>query len=225
MKIRSVIAAQAVRYRRFDRQLGWAPEVLQALQAQYGFVVMPEISDVFPKEPNPDKPIVFSRGRFARNGQVKLIDHLQIYELAAVAITSTSTEDSDFFLDDAAEWAMKTFDVTITEITSTRMYVSQLEVEFEKPLPDLLPVLRQTAEMINDLRLTYSASPLKYSLTGLTISYDPYEAKAPAPTNFMIDRRVGFPHDKNLFFCQAPLKTEDHIRLLEEFEQSLIACL
>src|SRR6266851_7231743 len=223
MKIRSVIAAQAVRYRKFDRQLGWGPEVVQALQAKYNFVVLPELSDLFPKEPDPDKPVVFSHGRFVRDGQVKLIDHLQIYQLAAGAVTSTSTDDSDFFLDDAAEWAIKTFDVTVTDVIATRVYVSQLEVEFEKPLPDLLPVLSQTAEKINGLRLNYGASPLPYSLTGLTLGYDANESKAPAPVPFIIERRASFPHDKNLFFCQAPLTTSDHIRLLEEFEQSLLA--
>jgi hypothetical protein len=223
MKIRSVIAAQAVRYRKFDRQLGWGPEVIQALQAKYNFLVLPELSDLFPREPDPDKPLVFSHGRFVRDGQVKLIDHLQIYQLAAGAVTSTSTDDSDFFLDDAAEWAIKTFDVTVTDVIANRIYVSQLEVEFERPLPELLSALSQTAEKINRLRLNYGAPPLNYSLTGLTLAYDPYESKAPAPATFIIDRRANFPHDKNLFFCQAPLTTNDHILLLEEFEQSLLA--
>jgi hypothetical protein len=222
VKVRSVIAAQAVRYRKFDAQLGWGLEVLNALQAKYAFLVMPQPADIFQAQPDPDKPIVFSRGRFVRDGQVKLIDHLQIYQLAAAAVTSTSTDDSDFFLDDAAEWAVKTFNVTLTDIVSTRIYVSQLEVEFERPIPDLFPALQSVAEEISTLRLNYNAPPLKYSLAGLTLAYDLYESKPPAPASFIIERRASFPYDTNLFFCQAPLTTNDHIRVLEQFERTLL---
>ncbi len=41
------------------------------------------------------------------------------------------------------------------------------------------------------------------------------------PTNFLIERRVGVPYERNRYFSQANTTTEKHLELLEQIERSV----
>jgi hypothetical protein len=39
--------------------------------------------------------------------------------------------------------------------------------------------------------------------------------------DFLIERRAGEPYSKNRYFSSAPLRTIDHVRVLEQIEKSI----
>jgi hypothetical protein len=41
------------------------------------------------------------------------------------------------------------------------------------------------------------------------------------PPKFILERRAGIPFDKERYYSSAPIKTQDHITLLEEIERSI----
>jgi hypothetical protein len=58
---------------------------------------------------------------------------------------------------------------------------------------------------------------LKYELTNFTIDFDQLARKHPLG-RFSIQRRDNTPFSENKYYSDAPLPTELHIKLLEQFE-------
>jgi len=63
---------------------------------------------------------------------------------------------------------------------------------------------------------------LKYELASFSISYDLLTRKH-ALGSFSIQRRDNTPFSENKYFSDAPLPTDLHIKLLEQFEADLVA--
>jgi hypothetical protein len=61
---------------------------------------------------------------------------------------------------------------------------------------------------------------LKYDLAILSIDYDQLTRKHPLG-RFSIQRRDNAPFSENKYFSDAPLPTDIHIQLLEQFEKDL----
>jgi len=61
---------------------------------------------------------------------------------------------------------------------------------------------------------------LKYDLSILSIDYDQLTRKHPLG-RFSIQRRDNTPFSENKYFSDAPLPTDVHLRLLEQFERDL----
>jgi hypothetical protein len=61
---------------------------------------------------------------------------------------------------------------------------------------------------------------LKYDLAILSIDYDQLTRKHPLG-KFSIQRRDNTPFSENKYFSDAPLPTDIHIQLLEQFEKDL----
>jgi hypothetical protein len=46
-------------------------------------------------------------------------------------------------------------------------------------------------------------------------------SKLPLLLDFRVERRVGAPYDQNVYYSGAPLRTADHVAVLEEFERAM----
>ena len=61
---------------------------------------------------------------------------------------------------------------------------------------------------------------MRYDLAVLSIDYDQLTRKHPLG-RFSIQRRDNTPFSENKYFSDAPLPTDVHIQLLEQFEKDL----
>ncbi len=57
--------------------------------------------------------------------------------------------------------------------------------------------------------------------TGILIAIDPEEVRIPIQ-RFSIERREGAAFRENKYFSAAPVQTDLHLRVLEEFERAML---
>ncbi len=227
MELISISLGQAVRLFQASSPIGGAylPDVVAKFKERYGFLDGPTTTEEF----DISKGIGFGHGKFQVNPRVLpgglgyseiIIDSLKIFNDGFVVATEGFVEDADTFLDDVMDWAPKEFRSRILKDPPMRYsYGSHVEVEFFGSLDLMFPLVNSlNKQMVDNLR-RYGSLPPEYEFSGFSLQCDTVKAGSPTPGAFIFERRAQHPFSSNVYFSSAPLKTEDHLKLLEELEK------
>ncbi len=191
-------------------------DILSGLQQRYTFSKSPQHLLDFNKE----NALEFQAGTF-RRGAEGILCGLQIYSNGLIGDTISSTDDSEAFLEDLAKWLATEHKLPIPPTAIVRkFYVSQLYVQSKASLSMINPKLIELANKITAQALTVDGKPRSFAVSGLSFWTDDFgQREAPAP--FKFERRYGVPPDQNEYFSMAPLRTQEHLRALDELEAIL----
>lgn len=184
------------------------PEVAAKLIQRYSFAKYPTMDDL-------QKDVFgFHLGKF-RDVQ---INELGIYNDGIIVAARCNTKLLDNFIEDLFEWAKEEVGlVTIPQIKSEKHFESALIVQSTVDLAAAVSPNKMQADLISSTLEKQTGIPF-YS-SGTLFDCDPIEAKMRRkPARFSIERRLGLPFSGNIFYCQAALKSDDHLDLLRALE-------
>jgi hypothetical protein len=213
MRLERVLLGRSIRLLRICGPEGgeiYGPNLAKACDARYGFLQSPRTLEEFDFA----KGVTFQCGYF-RNRIV--IDKFQVFQGGMLVEAKINTAECDAFLDDVVECIGKVGGISAAEeIGSARFYYSNVEVHGAFSLADELPQLHQIGrEIANKLR-QYHQTTVDYELVGLL-----YGAGAGAVPAFRFERRENAPEEARLYYSAAPLRTDDHMTLLERLDAFL----
>ncbi len=215
MKVVSIVQSQAFRVFRPLGTLGYLPDARDALVKEFGFVDYPkEAFQFFPT--TPQQALNFQHGKVVIDQNVIVLDWLQVYPAGISVSTRTNTEEAQAALDHIMTWVGERFKIQF-ELVKEAGFWSQLNVHFEKPLPDLLPKLKRVADAVSTRHPDLFDFRPQFELTTLHFSYPPKAANL-TPIPFRIERAPNVGFDENLYLSDAPLRTQHHIEILTGFE-------
>jgi len=185
-------------------------EVVRDMVARYKFSIFPDVK----KPIDSSSGEVFQEGIFQNKNGDKISVDLTIYRDGLVADTYASTEDSDAFLDDVSNWTARSLNLAnYKEIVTKKNYLSIMYVETEKSLTMLNPKLAEI--------LTFLSPKVGNPVEPMSLAIGVDEGLERKPIPFRFERAEGVSFSKNRYFSSAPLQTQDHLDLLEEFEKIL----
>ena len=228
MKINSNLLGKVVVFVNIDEVVPerniYVPSALSALSERYTFAFSPTLSDSI--ESTREKGFKFEQGKFiSSEGDERTIQEFTIWPDGFV-VGAFTTDDAEAFLDDLLTWGKQTFGLRVgLDALPLRAYLSQIVVEFDHSLVQTLSILQPICNAFDKvLQETYGSAFPTTEPVVVKLDYD--HAVAPAAfkilSPFGIERRENHRFtDDNVFFCQAPLRTDDHIKLLEAFESLL----
>ncbi len=130
------------------------------------------------------------------------------------------TEDTDLIAEDIVQWTKAQFDLLL-EPFKPIAHSSQLEIQFQRSLPELVPFLTPVGTAITEALDGFW--DMHHELTGVYFVLIKLKATKFAPSPFRIERRADIPYEMNLYFCEAPLSTSNTITVLERFERICLA--
>lgn len=146
---------------------------------------------------------------------------LTLFRDGIVLETGSSTEDTESTLNEMLQWAKKEIGIHFEhEMIRRKVFYSQLAVYFGVELDLLHPVLGEMASTLTEAATRQLLMPMNYRMAGITIGTSTLEAKYPTGV-FTIERRLDVPDSENKYFSGAPLRTFEHLALLEKFEKAL----
>lgn len=214
MIVSSILIAQSFRFASLRHPV-YMPDVVRGLLRKYRFVRVPLTADEL--SPPEGTPVSFAGGRLVEGERTTVIRSLQLYPQGVAVETGTSTDDADLVINDLSnEWGIE-----VNARPLARMYVSQIEYQSAMSFDQLCPPAARFGERLSGLLSEYGNVPPvpEYTFTGFQLSFDP--ARPVPACEFKVERRANVPHDAHVYFSQAPLKTSDHVTVLQELERSL----
>ncbi len=222
MELLSVIRARAIWLLDFQdlnpRGKHIEPELIDWLKDNYHFSKFPSsISDVDQQT----KAFIFAQGFFQVREEFFISVDLSIYNDGLVADTRSSTKDADAFLEDVLMLAVRDFSLVYKpEMIRQRLYVSELNVRSERPLSSLNPKLQELARRIASMLGTQNT--ISFEFASLGFWPDPASTGGISLSHFQFERKVNTPFSERRYYSRAPLHTDDHLKLLDEFEELLV---
>jgi hypothetical protein len=180
----------------------------------------------FKTVPTPDQlsagPANFHFGKIECEGRTIIIEQLlvtyvDVRATSVGATTKTSTDDAAFFLSDLVEFVRSEFRLDTSRVYPDYFH-SILELVFERGLS--FPDFRNLGELITGIVTGYGFQSSAYELSAFHLYVDQTIQNLPRALPFTLERRAGAVFSENKYFSQAPLKTEDHKRVLLEIERS-----
>jgi len=221
MEISSVLRAQSVRTtkpRAFDAVSAF--ELVDAVKDRYNFRQVPTTQEI-----NAGSPTNFVFGKMREGDREVTIESFSIvyygtFATGITAVTRSSTDDADLFLDDLRQWAVDKYKFDATPIIPAN-YHSQLEVIFNKTLDKRFEGLKQFGVTVADFLRGYGFNKYPdFEPIGFSMHFDGTKPDRYAAA-FSLERRGGASYESNKYFAQAPLKTDHHIEVLRQIEEWL----
>lgn len=173
--------------------------------------------------PNEDEPYDETKGITFEDGEWNgfAIDKITIFPDGIVIETRSSTADSEAIFDEAIVWASESLGLTYKpEMVTRRVYISELIFRTDVALNNLNPILQQFSEKISNAVKRETGFAYNFEPSGILFHYDASETKT-SVTPFRIERLDNTAYSANKYYSIAPLHTEEHLKLLEEFEAIL----
>lgn len=140
-----------------------------------------------------------------------------------VIVTSKSPSDVlDALLDDIITWMQTAIGLKKVEthpINTT--YESYLIVHSAIGLLSILDGLAPVQKRLAKALKATTGRDASFSPVGWALSPDNTTMPSMKPIPFRVERRAGIPFETNYYYSCAPLRTADHLRVLEELERAL----
>ncbi|MFZ1728034.1 MAG: hypothetical protein WBO29_16130 [Albidovulum sp.] len=192
----------------------YLPSLAALLTEKYAFVGAPKSL----AEMKADR-IEFSHGYFEGSA----IDRLEIYDDGIVISSRSSTDFIDRFLDDMLRWAVSELGISVVNNrTVNRVYESSLIIEADEKILTPLKALEETATLIQSHLLEASGMNVPYYPSGYIIAADHSKNPQLKPALFRLERRFASEFELNQFYSIAPLRTPQHIGVLEKIEATFL---
>lgn len=189
------------------------PDVVAALVERYGFMKYPKTLEEFDES----KGIEFAGGRSGKH----VIEKLMIYNSGIYIDTLADTATSESIWYQLMDWAVAKFGLTFErDMVSRAAYVSNISFRSDIPFLALNPMLSKIAKRVADEVAENFKEHLEYTPAVVNLTFDALSTKfGVAP--FSVQRREGVSFWENKYFSAAPLKTNVHIELLEQWEKAI----
>jgi hypothetical protein len=196
-------------------------DFVKRLKDKYEFLKVPEKLEEFATNPIQAQltGISFHEGKFKIGNRYVGIALLQIRPGIIAVDTHTSTDDADLIIDDFVADARANSPESVTPL-GPPLYVDQVEFSMER-VPPIPQEYGSAAAVIDRYLADYGLTVPKYSFWSMALNLDPHGLGQIQPPYFSIERRAGFPFSAKMFFSQAPLRTKEHLALLEQLDSTL----
>lgn len=219
MQHSAVILARVLGYiETFDLGQGklFFPEIVPQIVERYRFQKFPQAFEQFDEA----KGVEFFEGW----GNL-VIQKFTIWNTILVVETRTNTTDSKGILEDMLLWGAQRFGLNYkTGMLKRFAYVSDLSFYSDVPILSTNPALDALCQKTSTALSDIWQEPVKYEPMTFSVGHDPLSRKyGIAP--FSISRRAESRFSENKYFSEAPLPTDMHWQLLEEFEKAIKAAL
>jgi len=194
----------------------YMPDLYQRIAERYAFVGRPtDIADAIAKGAK------FQHGCLVTPSKTIVISEIGIYN-DGVIVDALNTDDAEYVMEDVLSWTTVSFGLKERRTIIPPRFTSLVNIEFEAPVePSIDRLMAITKCIAASFNRAYGSS-VEINLLRLAFNADPLSVPNLVNTQFFIERRIQRPYSENRYQSGAPLRTEDHIGLLESIEDALL---
>ncbi len=212
MKLLSIETTRVTELFHVTRPQGQLPiqKIASEFVDRYQFAGVPQSLEDFSSD-----HVELSRGIFQEGS----IEKLDVYNDGVVVSGRSNTDFFEEFLHDLILWLER--DLGMSRLITkdvTRSYESEITVELDPKVLDVLDPLNSIGTKISGMVAENCGKVADYSALGFAFSTEQASAQGLTPGPFRLERRLASEFHFNHFVSGAPLKTQQHIEILESLE-------
>jgi hypothetical protein len=192
-------------------------EIVEGIKNKYNFLKGPDLAVAEEIAKNGYK---FENGQFSFERTNFRIANLGIYR-DGIVINAPRTDGSEAFLDDLIAFVRSEFSFRDFITAPRRRFQSEVVVEFEHPLENLVQSFKSIADAISKPLNKIYETKVSLGLERLDFDVDKtmLPTPAPGPQRFILERRISVAFEHERYYSAAPLQTANHIAVLERIEE------
>jgi hypothetical protein len=200
-----------------------AQDIVNFIAERYAFSMRPPVMAPLQNL----QTITFQGGTFAVEQERVAVIGMALVTNGDI-VHAPTTDIAEKILEDLIANLEKVFGFRYSNSKQERVYQSNITVDFKDGLQDKLEGIKKLQSIINREiprpNLPFEIKRLAFG--GADISNPQLLQLQPTiealeRSDFLLERRAGTPYETNRYFSVAPLKTADHIKLLELIERDL----
>ncbi len=189
----------------------YLPNLVAGLVKRYKFLGAPQSFKDFETD-----QVEFKHGIF----QGSAIETLQIYNDGVAVKSNSDTDVIDAFIADLLDWTTKKLGISVFSSRSiNRIYDSQLIVEAAQELLKSLSAQARLGSRVREMVLENTGLDTEYHWAGFVLAPDQIKLSSIEPSSFRFERWFSSEFELNQYFSAAPLRTKQHIDILENLER------
>jgi hypothetical protein len=164
-------------------------------------------------------PLVLQNG-IATIDETKIpIPRIEIaQDVSRIGLQTITTDEGDLILNDLISVMEGACGFRNIKEFSKRHYGSSVIIQFEKGIEDYIGIIGEIQQIISPALKLASELDQEAKIERIGFGFDPSlvpASKAPIQ-GFLLERRNDRPFNENRYFSSAPLRTSDHIRVLQQ---------
>ena len=188
------------------------PLAVKSLVDRYRFQQIPSAQELS------ENAFLFKMGEF----RGVAIAELEIYPDGMIVTSRADSDLLDQFIEDLMGWAESDLGVVETGIPPhEKHYESALVISMELDSSKSLPFEQLICKTLSEYQQSYGLRPFQFQFGAISWAIDPTKYTGRGAVPFTLARRVNVPFDAGIYFSSAPLKTSDHLAVLQELEKVL----
>jgi hypothetical protein len=159
-----------------------------------------------------------------RHGHFKgiSIEAVDVFNDGLVVTSRVNSDVLDEFIADVLSYMAERWQTTFTRpFPRDKLYESAVTFYSDKELLKPLAALNNISRSISNKLNATTGAAIDYYPFGIGLSADHAKIPSLKPIPFRIERREGVDFGANIYFSAAPLKTDDHIEIINEWEKSV----
>lgn len=195
----------------------YLPEAALYVQSRYAFVHAPTV----PPQDKAQPMYRFEQGRLATDKEQYSISAFEIHPHGLV-VQGTDTDAAEAFFDDFFTFGAENLHIKRPEREPTKIFLSAMVVEFAEDANRFLSKWKEISKVFSAQLESIYGIKEPAQLSRIALQADPQSVAprlAALVSEFTIERRIYEPFSHQRFFTAAPLRTDDHIALLQKIEQ------
>jgi hypothetical protein len=194
-----------------------AHDFMKAFVERYKFIKYPQTPDEITD--TEQKGLVFELGKWNDVG----IDKLVLLDWGIITDTRASTESSEKVLQDMLNWGAETFGLSNRpDLITRRQYVSEIIFTSDMTLSIANARLNNLGNRVTESIARHFGQTLPYEINAIDFHFDTTQSKQ-FFAHLRIERFASAPFSDKKYYSGAPLPTEEHLRLIHDFEAALTA--
>ncbi|MCY4460407.1 MAG: hypothetical protein OXC26_08440 [Albidovulum sp.] len=148
------------------------------------------------------------------------IETFEVYNDGIIVTSRSDTDFIDAFIDDLATWLTNDHGLFIIETHTVRqMYDSSLLVETDRNVFQPFESYAEILKLIEKSLKESSGLGVEFQNYGFTLAADQTQISAMKPNLFRLERKEGIEFSRHQLYSTAPLKTKQHLDILDRLEQ------
>lgn len=190
------------------------PDLIKAISERYRFQKFPSSYEDLISE--------------SRTFQLGVWDKIQIEEMSVyndgiIFYARAPTDFLENFCEDLLKFASNEFGMESIKTSERRHYESAIVAKLDPNVTKKFEFLDALNSDLAKFQNSYGLGSYAFAPASIESSVDVTAAAGKRPISFTLIRRVDVPFDEGVWFSAAPLKTRDHVSILERLEKLMLS--